>query len=142
MLINTPRTRLGALIDAFLTVLGWLAFVYLFGIGIVGILRAGGEGPDVAVASRFLPTLGTLSVYVLVAMFNAAVLIMWALYNYFRFAGLDRRRPLPAVTAEQLAHSFEISEKEIHQLRAARVAVLRHRPDGKIENILLSQPDP
>ena len=44
MIITTRRSRAGYLFDLLLTAGGWFAFVYLFGAGILAILR----GPPAA----------------------------------------------------------------------------------------------
>ena len=45
MIITTRRSRAGYLFDLLLTAGGWFAFVYLFGAGILAILRGAAGGP-------------------------------------------------------------------------------------------------
>ena len=93
MIITTRRSRAGYLFDLLLTAGGWFAFVYLFGAGILAILRGPPAGPETSLWAVFLPTANTLWGYAALALANGAALVAWALYNHRRFAG---RTPPPA----------------------------------------------
>lgn len=135
MIITTQRSRAGYLFDLALTAFGWFAFVYLFGAGILAILRGAADGPEAPLLPVFLPTVQTLRGYALLAVVNAAVLVAWAVYNHRRFSGKDRRKPIRALTDQRLAKSFAVSAEQLAQLRAARVAVIHHGGAGQIEGI-------
>src|SRR5690606_26724126 len=102
MIISTSRSRVGTFLDALLTVIGWIVFIYLFGRGILGILRNAAGGPEASLMPTFLPTLGTVSTYAIIALINAAIFISWALYNYWRFEGVERRKPVDLVNVAQM----------------------------------------
>ena len=136
MIIRTSRSRLHTVVDVLLTAIAWIAFIYLFGTSLVEILRGYREGgPDLSRIDRFLPTLGTLSVYALVALVNAAILMTWALYNAFRFRGKDRRQPSAPLTDAQLALSFGLAPQERAGSAAAKSMTIHHGKEGDIEGI-------
>jgi len=137
MIIRTTRSRAGFLLDALLTLIGWVAFIYLFGTGILAILRGAAGGPEASLVPTFLPTLGTLSAYAAIALFNAAILVAWAVYNHRRFAGLDRRKAIDAVSLAKMARSFSVTVSEVIRLRTAKVVTVHHHPSGDISATFL-----
>ncbi|MBO9328194.1 poly-beta-1,6-N-acetyl-D-glucosamine biosynthesis protein PgaD [Achromobacter sp. HZ01] len=139
MIITTQRSRAGYLFDLVLTALGWFAFVYLFGAGILAILRDA-QGPGLSPLPAFVPTLRTLSGYALLALANAALLVAWAVYNHRRFAGKDRRKPIKPLGDRRLAMSFGLTPAQLAELRASRTAVIHHGPDGRITGIETRSP--
>lgn len=132
MIISTSRTLPGFLFDALLTAVGWMAFIYLFGAGILAILRGAAQGPQASLLPTFLPTLGTLSTYAIVFVINAVILICWALYNNFRFKGFDRRKPIDAISTVRVARSFSVTLDEVNSLRSAQVLTVHHNAQGGI----------
>ena len=130
MIITTQRSRAGYLFDLVLTAIGWFAFVYLFGAGILAILRAAAGGPDVSLWPVFLPTVHTLWGYALLALINAGVLVAWAVYNHRKFAGRDRR----------VASSFAISPAQLMQVRSAHTCIIHHGAGGDITGIEMGRP--
>jgi biofilm PGA synthesis protein PgaD len=135
MIITTQRSRAGYLFDLALTAVGWFAFVYLFGAGILAILRGAAGGPGAPLWPVFLPTMHTLWGYALLAVANAAVLVAWAVYNHRRFGGKDRRKPIRPLGDQRLARSFAVSAAQLAQLRSARVAIVHHGAAGEINGI-------
>lgn len=140
MIITTQRSRAGYLFDLVLTAIGWFAFVYLFGSGVVAILRGAAGGPEASLWPVFLPTVHTLWGYALLALINAAVLVGWAVYNHRRFGGKDRRKPGKPLSDHRLAMSFAVTSAQLAQLRAARVSIIHHSADGEIVDIEKNQP--
>ena len=130
MIIHSKRTRLGWLIDTLLTALAWAGFVWLCVSGIRAVLRAGSGGPGVPGWSALLPTMDTLTVYVVVAVINGVVLLAWARYNLFLFVCMERRRAIPALRKDELARSFGVSPQRLDALQRAKVAVVVHEEDG------------
>lgn len=137
MIINTSRSRAGLLFDAFLTLIGWMAFLYLFGTGILAILRGAADGPQASLVPTFLPTLGTLSTYAVIALVNAGILVGWAVYNQRRFAGLDRRKPIESAGITQIARSFSVTVSEVSRLRAAKAVTVHHDAGGGLNAFFL-----
>lgn len=140
MIITTQRSRAGYLFDLILTAVGWFAFVYLFGAGILAILRAAAGGPGVSLWPVFLPTMHTLWGYALLALINAGVLVAWAIYNHRRFAGRDRRKPIKPVGDRRLAASFAISPAQLTQVRSAHICIIHHGAAGDITGIDMGRP--
>jgi len=137
MIITTRRSRLRYLFDLLLTTLGWFLFVYLFGAGIVNILKGRARGPD----APFLPqeltaSFGTLAGYTLLMLTFAAIFIAWFQYNehfgkYGKY-GRYRRRDIPAVSDGQLRDSLGVDGPLFDQARAARVMLVQHDDTGKM----------
>lgn len=132
MIISTSRSRVGSFFDALLTFIGWIAFIYLFGTGILAILRNATGGPEASLVPTFLPTLGTLLTYAIIVLINASIFICWALYNYWRFKGLDRRKPTNLVSEARMARSFLVTVEDVRRLRAAKVLTVHHNAKGDI----------
>jgi biofilm PGA synthesis protein PgaD len=136
MIIKTTRSRLASFIDAVLTALAWIAFTYLFGSGLVDILSGQREGgPDMTVLARLLPTMGTLGVYAIVAVINAAILLAWARYNAYRYHGVDRRQASMPLTDMQLAQSFGVPLKTRLNSSMAKSMTIHHCGDGHIQRV-------
>ncbi|CAM5210465.1 Biofilm PGA synthesis protein PgaD OS=Castellaniella defragrans OX=75697 GN=HNR28_002556 PE=4 SV=1 [Castellaniella defragrans] len=140
MIIKTPRSRLFALIDAVLTALAWLIFLYLFGAGILAITAGEAQGIAVPVFSNLLPSMLTLLAYGVVAAGIALVLALWAQYNAIRFGSLERRKAARTVTDDQLAQGFDVTPEAIGRLRASRRAAIHHAEDGRIQLIDIESP--
>ncbi|MGB3430992.1 poly-beta-1,6-N-acetyl-D-glucosamine biosynthesis protein PgaD [Achromobacter sp.] len=140
MIITTQRSRAGYLFDLVLTAIGWFAFVYLFGAGILAILRAAAGGPGVSLWPVFLPTVHTLWGYALLALVNAGVLVAWAVYNHRKFAGKDRRKAIKPLDDRRLAASFAITPAQLTQLRSARTSIIHHGAAGEITGIDMGRP--
>lgn len=140
MIITTQRSRAGYLFDLILTAIGWFAFVYLFGAGILAILRAAAGGPEASLWPVFLPTVHTLWGYALLALINAGVLVAWAVYNHHRFGGKDRRKPIKPVGDRRVAASFAITLAQLAQVRSARTCVIHHGAAGEITGIEMGRP--
>ncbi|MGY8526084.1 poly-beta-1,6-N-acetyl-D-glucosamine biosynthesis protein PgaD [Paracidovorax citrulli] len=140
LIIHSPRSRPGWLLDALLTVLAWAGFVYLCATGLHAVLAHGqAQGPGVPFWEAMLPTMGTLTVYAVVALVNGVALLGWAVYNQYRFAGMDRRRSMPALRRDELAGSFGISPQRLDALQRAKVAVVAHEEDGAIAQVELTE---
>ncbi|QHE87503.1 poly-beta-1,6-N-acetyl-D-glucosamine biosynthesis protein PgaD [Hydrogenophaga sp. BPS33] len=136
MIIKTSRSRLASFIDAVLTAIAWIAFSYLFGASLLNVLSGQREGgPDMTALTRLLPTMGTLSIYVVVALINAAILLTWARYNAYRFRGVDRRQASLPLNDAQLADRFGLSLKRRLSAAGARSMTIHHCKDGHIRGI-------
>lgn len=135
MIIKTPLFWAYALIDFLLTLLAWLAFSYLFVTGLIAILVGEAGGRAMPLASRLLPAMHTLMVYMIVAACIAVILFSWAQYNTIRFSRYNRRRMYPVLAPEVLANSFGMTVSQIGTLRASRRAVIHHTDGGLIHAI-------
>ena len=107
--------------------------VYLFGAGILAILRGPPAGPRSRCGRCSCPA-NTLWGYAALALANGAALVAWALQP----PALRRQGPPPpggAVGDAQLARSFTVAPAQLQQLRRARVAVIHHGDGGEIIGI-------
>lgn len=135
MIITTERSIPGVFLDAALTALGWLCFLYLLTQGVLSIVNERPLGPDVPFWTQVMPTLHTLTVYMIVAALNGSLLLSWAMYNRRRFARADRRKSLPRLQDGALMRSFGVSQEQLAGLRSTDVAVIHHAEDGQIMDI-------
>lgn len=143
MIIKTTRSRLASFVDAVLTALAWIAFAYLFGEALWDIMSRQREGgPGMESLRSALPTLGTLSLYAIVALVNAAILLAWARYNAYRFRGVDRRQALPPLSDAQLAESFGLPLEQRVSAAGARSMTIHHCKDGHIQGIDIARTQP
>jgi len=133
MIITTKRRPLQHFFDIVLTALGWIAFVIMFGAGILALLRDEVRGPDALfLPSSLADSISTVAGYVLLMLGFTVFLIVWAKYNQHRFAGVDRRKPPAPLEAVQLCASFGVSEKQFDDMQAARFIAVAHDDDGAI----------
>ncbi|HEY5647071.1 MAG TPA: poly-beta-1,6-N-acetyl-D-glucosamine biosynthesis protein PgaD [Pseudomonadales bacterium] len=58
-----------------------------------------------------------------IAAFSAAYL-GWAVYNYLRWRGVERRKATQPVSVSDLSHRFHLSERRIRQLQIAPSAIV------------------
>jgi len=137
MIITTRRSRLRYLFDLLLTALGWVMFFYLFGAGILNILKGRAQGQD----APFLPqelrdSLGTLAGYTVLMLVFAVIFILWFQYNehfgkYGKY-GRYRRQKVPAVSGEQLRRNLDVTPVQFDTAQSARVMVVQHDDKGAV----------
>jgi len=65
----------------------------------------------------------------------AGSLVCWALYNYLRFRGKERRKALPRVGVAQVAAQAALEPGALKGWQAARVLYVRHDAAGRIEAV-------
>lgn len=140
MIIKTTRSRLATAVDVVVTAVAWIAFVYLFGSGVMEILEGHRQsGPGMRIP-YLLPTLGTLGDYALVALLNAGILISWAWYNFLRFRGMDRRKHPAPLTDAQVAQGFHLPLEQRLNAAGAKSMTIRHGKEGNIADIEVDIP--
>jgi len=64
------------------------------------------------------------------AIVSMIVLFAWAQWNLRRYGGLDRRRPRPPVSQEEVAKEFEVPLDTVSQMQTAKMAVIQTSPTG------------
>ncbi|WP_446470957.1 poly-beta-1,6-N-acetyl-D-glucosamine biosynthesis protein PgaD [Xenorhabdus stockiae] len=126
-LIFTEQKLLPRLIDVTLTILAWCGFVYLF---ISGLFNSPHHGPK-PVMYIFSSELSSIALYIIVAIFNAFLLIGWAKYNQIRFR-IERRRHQPALNHDEIATSFSLEERIIDRLNQGKVSDITYNNHGHI----------
>ena len=133
-LIFTEQRLLPRLFDFALTALAWGALGYLIYFDLVKDVELHPHtGPR-----PFYSTLGTISLYFLVAVLNGVALIAWAKYNQFRFR-VERRKRRPELEQGELAESFEISPALVAELNSSRVQTVYHDRHGKITRVAVDR---
>ncbi len=118
-----------------LTLIAWTVWLYLF-VPLVSLL-AWWFGIDAF--SRYLlepadrSDLLTLLTYSGVVVLSALVVVAWSIYNLRRYGGLDRRKPVPPVSDEELRQRHGIDAATLTALREQRRVVLHMDPAISIE---------
>ena len=122
VLIYSERGLLPRVVDNLLTLFAQCGFLYLFSRGLISVMDQHGVGSA-------LSLLEVISLYIIVALFNAVTLIARAKYNqYFsrrRAAGRWRKQ-------QQNTHIGYITPELTRQLRCLPIAVVSHNSGGGI----------
>jgi len=135
MIITTRRSLFGLALDTTFTALGWLAFFYLLGRGVLAIVNSQYANPGSAIGDPVSPAISTLISYMLVAALNALVLVLWARFRKTFFRKLVRRRNPISINEETVASHFSLSPVQLHEIQDSRVTVIHHSPDGGIDHL-------
>jgi biofilm PGA synthesis protein PgaD len=142
-IITTKRSSVGWITDSVLTALGWVAFFYLFTRGVVSVAFSDGVQPLPSifdpVVTPLVPTLQTLALYLLVASFNALLVVLWGRYHKRMFRKLKQLRSPDGVDEDQLASHFHLSRNQLHEIQGSRVTVIYHSNDGAISQLETDQ---
>ena len=131
--------------DACLTACMWALYLLLVRAVLEGawdLARGRMTSVEGARVFAFLPTLAEYAATIAV---NAVILVGWALYNYLRFRGPDRRQTGNPVVPPEIAQHFNVEPDLVAQLVATRIGVLHHHPDGRIshfEQLLATTTEP
>lgn len=114
---------------ALITLAFWVLWAYLwqplldfFGwaVGLSAYRQAGTPQED------YLGLLHLFGIYTLVIAVLGGSLVLWALYNYLRFRGADRRRPRPAVNAADQGLHYTLDPDELRGWQQERRLVIHH----------------
>ena len=57
---------------------------------------------------------------------------IWALYNFMRFKGVDRRQPIAPISNTDLKTSFAISDDDLSQIKKQKALTIRIDENDKI----------
>jgi biofilm PGA synthesis protein PgaD len=133
-IIRTRQRPFLVVIDVFLTVLAWIGLLYLLVRGLWPLIDTH-DGPRID-ASVF-EALGTLQIYLWVALLNAVILIGWARYQQRkskRFA--QRRLPAPVVDDQGLSKSFKLTGDRLAKLRTPGSMTIHNNQDGDVSHVV------
>jgi biofilm PGA synthesis protein PgaD len=129
--------------DWVLSALMWLLYLYLIREALIDVYDladesvewafAGAEPPYLSAISHLLDTMQDYGIVVLA---NGAILIIWALYNQFRFRRPDRRGPGNPVSVADLAGLYGFPADEIADWQRSRILVMEHDPDGTLVGVI------
>lgn len=104
------------------TLFGWLFFGYQFQFHMIRL--EGYEG-----------FLNLLAVYALVIIGMGGALIGWAIYNDFRFRGMDRRKPSAPPSDPQLGEFLDHPALFFEQWRSYGIVTVHHDSQGRIVRV-------
>lgn len=76
--------------------------------------------------------LDELPFFLLVTACIVGTLSIWAFYNFMRFKGVDRRKPLAPVKQSDILDTFSISETDLELALSSKVSVILIDDDDKI----------
>ncbi|UWF49550.1 poly-beta-1,6-N-acetyl-D-glucosamine biosynthesis protein PgaD [Pseudomonas sp. N3-W] len=133
-IIRTRQRPFLIVVDVFFTVLAWIGLLYLLVRGLWPLLDSH-DGPRID--GTFFDALGTLQIYLWVALFNAVVLISWARYQQRKSRSFAQRRlPAPVADDEGLSKSFKLTGDRLERLRTPGSMIIHNNQDGDISHVV------
>lgn len=130
--VGKNRSRVARITDLGTTTLAWLAFGWLAIRGIVE-MRAGEDLAPVPLHVAIAEALNSVSLYLAIALANAAALLGWALYNQVRFGARDRRKAAGGRQTSSLPSAHSGLEPALLQtLQTGGRMILHHDGGGRI----------
>lgn len=127
--------------DAIATALMWLLYAALINAAIIGVWDLVNGRVTTLEGARVVAVVPTLREYGIVIAVNGVLLVGWAVYNWLRFRGADRRRGRNPVPPEVVARHFGADEALMARLAATRIGVLHHDEAGRIVAFESETPD-
>jgi biofilm PGA synthesis protein PgaD len=121
-----------------LSVVFWLLFLVTIGAWVLSFWWAGiqlGDG-----VGTYLTDLAELKFLGLMMLGLGGGLILWALYNWMRFRGTDRRRHRVPVNPEGLARYFDSTAIDVFLMHGSQRIVLHLDEEGRIAQYDISVP--
>jgi biofilm PGA synthesis protein PgaD len=133
-IIRTRQRPILVVVDAFFTVLAWVGLLYLLIRGLWPLIDTH-DGPRID--ASFFDALGTLQIYLWVALINAIILISWARYQQRKSRSFAQRRlPAPVVDDEGLSKSFNLTGDRLGQLRMSGSMTIHNNQDGDVSQVV------
>jgi biofilm PGA synthesis protein PgaD len=133
-IIRTRQRPFLVVIDVFLTVLAWVGLLYLLARGLWPLIDTH-DGPRID--ASFFDALGTLQIYLWVALLNAVILITWARYQQRKSKSFAQRRlPAPVVDDQGLSKSFKLSGDRLAKLRTSGSMTIHNDQDGDVSHVV------
>lgn len=133
-IVRTRQRPFLVVVDVFFTVLAWVGLLYLLVRGIWPLIE---PGEHLKVDSAMFDALGTLHIYLWVALFNAVVLIAWARYQQRKSKSYAQRRlPAPEVDDAGLSKSFKLTGDSLGQLRQLGTMVIHNNDAGDVSHVV------
>lgn len=131
-IIRTRQRPFLVVIDVILTVLAWVGLLFLLVRGLWPLIETSG-GPRIDHSA--FDALGTLQVYMWVALVNAVILIGWARYQQRKSRSFAQRRlPSPVIGDEGLSKSFAV-RRAFPETAHAGVMTIHNDQDGDISHV-------
>lgn len=136
MIIKTKRPASIFILDSTITALAWIAFIYQFTKGVVFLLSEHSGTPLSNVFGLALsPTTTTLMVCIIVCLFNAAIVYLWARWHKAQSGKPSRHLDAVELSPDSLANHFSLSPRQLDNVQDSRVTVVYHSAAGGITHL-------
>lgn len=133
-LILTEHRVLPRLFDTLLTLLAWCGFLFCL---YINLLLQVTEQSD-SFRETILASFSTVLIYLLIAMLNGWLLILW--YHYNRHNPDTRRHErLSSLNSDELARSFNVDPQIISEMSRGNLLTVYHDHIGHIIDLRISQ---
>jgi len=128
--------------DAVLSAAMWLVYLYWIRDALVDLGALATEGFAWAFMGAARPQLRAIALfgttvlpYLAIVFGNAALLILWALYNQARFRGHERHHNAVNVGPADLGALYSMDTEDVAAFQAARLLTIHHSADGMIVKV-------
>jgi len=135
----TPPVRRGIL--GLIAVIGWALWFYLLAPLSALLAWMFGYGQtQTYLLDDPIRTLATMKIYGLVIAAAGLIFLSWAIYNWLRFGGMDRRKPPKTAGVEDMAEDMAIQPTQVIQARDAKNMTFCYDEEGNITGITTNSP--
>lgn len=133
-IIRTRQRPVLLVIDVLITLVAWIGLLFLLIRGLWPLVETHAGGPRID--NSAFDALGTLQIYLWVALVNAVVLIGWARYQQRKSRSFAQRRlPSPVIDDQGLSKSFKLCDERLQKLRTPGVMTIHNDQDGDISHV-------
>ncbi|WP_339478515.1 poly-beta-1,6-N-acetyl-D-glucosamine biosynthesis protein PgaD [Pseudomonas fluorescens] len=133
-IIRTRQRPILVVIDVILTVVAWVGLLLLLMRGLWPLLETHAGAPRID--SSAFDALGTLQIYLWIAVVNAVILIAWARYQQRKSRSFAQRRlPSPVIDDAGLSKSFKLCDDRLQKLRTPGVMTIHNDQEGDISHV-------
>lgn len=134
-IIRTRQRPILVVIDVILTVVAWVGLLFLLVRGLWPLMETHAGAPRID--SSAFDALGTLQVYLWIAVVNAVILIAWARYQQRKSRSFAQRRlPSPVIDDAGLSKSFKLCDDRLQKLRTPGVMTIHNDQEGDISHVV------
>ena len=134
-IIRTRQRPILVVIDVILTVVAWVGLLFLLMRGLWPLIETHAGAPRID--SSAFDALGTLQIYLWIAVVNAVILIAWARYQQRKSRSFAQRRlPSPVIDDAGLSKSFKLCDDSLQKLRTPGVMTIHNDQEGDISHVV------
>ncbi|UHC84326.1 poly-beta-1,6-N-acetyl-D-glucosamine biosynthesis protein PgaD [Pseudomonas sp. NIBR-H-19] len=134
-IIRTRQRPILVVIDVILTVVTWVGLLLLLMRGLWPLIETHAGAPRID--SSAFDALGTLQIYLWIAVVNAVILIAWARYQQRKSRSFAQRRlPSPVIDDAGLSKSFKLCDDRLQKLRTPGVMTIHNDQEGDISHVV------
>lgn len=132
-----PIAKRGVL--ALIAAVGWALWLYLLlPLGALLAWWFGYQRVDLFVLTNPSKTLETIHIYALIILAGGLLFIFWAVYNWLRFRGMDRRNAPKPVGSEDIGQAFHLPRESVQLAQGGTNLVFHYSDEGEITRITAS----